>query len=284
MSSQITTEQLTNDPVYQQVKHSSDPVATNDRTTNQMNDPLPSISTADLVLIIQYADRCPPVEAATFLDQQDIPYYILHVDRPFDESIFLQSRWRALVMLGGPQGAYEVDKYPLIHFARSLMKHQLSFETPILCICLSAQILADVIGGQSIKSHLPELGYSTMTLTNEGQSDPLCSSLRSFVENNAYINHHGDSFLLPPECPVLIASSTHPQAYRYGSAFAVQFHPESTAEEFKAWLEGDTPERMNELGKTKEQVWKEVQSQQPIATEGRQAFFTQWWKEVTNKQ
>ncbi|CAF1399189.1 unnamed protein product [Rotaria sordida] len=45
--------------------------------------------------------------------------------------------------------------------------------------------------------------------------------------------HHGDTFDLPTNVPVLARTSNgYTAAYRVGSAFCVQFHPETSIHEF----------------------------------------------------
>ena len=123
-----------------------------------------------------------------------------------------------------------------------------------------------------------------MTASEVGSVDPFISVLLPYASAGLYLNHHGDSFHLPPAVPVLLSSATHPQAFRYRSAVAVQFHPEAGLEEFSEWLKGDSDERMQLVGKSKEQVLGGVKDRAAQATVATRAFFENWWREVDAKE
>ena len=281
----------------------------------------PPSSSADLVLILQFSERVPPAGVRTFLDTHHLPFHLCRVDSAYDVAAYEAAVWRAIVVLGGPQGAYEEERFPYLATVKRLLTAQLQRAAPILGICLGCQILADgrpqphppplsftapalmalhltdcsslplvwrcgcaVIGGQAYKSERPELGYAPMTASEVGAADPLISALLPYVSAGLFLNHHGDSFTLPPAVPVLLSSSSHPQAFRYRSAVAVQFHPEAGLEEFSEWLEGDSEERMRQVGRSKEQLLQEVKDKAAQATVATRYFFELWWREVDAKE
>src|SRR5208283_3887531 len=72
-----------------------------------------------------------------------------------------------------------------------------------------------------------------VTLTAEGLADPVFSVLGG--EFRA-LQWHGDTFDIPPGAKRLCRSSAYEnQAFRVGSAFALQFHLEVTREMFEEW-------------------------------------------------
>ena len=244
----------------------------------------PPAATRSTVLLLQFSERVPPAHVQYFFDTHSIAYHTLRVDLPFVLRQYIDETWRAIVVLGGPQGAYEEERYPYLRDVKELLTAQLQHNTPILGICLGCQILADVIGGSAYKAKQPELGYVAMQPTEAGTVDPLLSQLAPHIQSALYLNHHGDSFTLPPNCPPLLASNLHPQAFRYRSAFAVQFHPEATLREFSTWLDGDSDERMRLVGKTKEQVLEEARAKEDRAVLASKEFFRVWWAEVQDKE
>ena len=244
----------------------------------------PPPASSSTVLVLQFSDRVPPGHVQYFFDNHSIAYHIIRVDLPFVLRHYIDETWRAIVVLGGPQGSYEEEQYPFLRDVKQLLAAQLQHNTAILGICLGCQILADVIGGKAYKANHPELGYVDMRPTEAGSVDPLLSQLAPHIQSALYINHHGDTFTLPPNCPPLLTSSLHPQAFRYRNAFAVQFHPEATLREFSAWLDSDSDERMQQLGKSKQEVLEEVKAKEDRAVVASKEFFRVWWKEVQDKE
>ena len=244
----------------------------------------PPAATSSTVLVLQFSERVPPAHVQYYFDANAIAYHILRVDLPFVLRLYMDQTWRAIVALGGPQGAYEEEQHPFLRDVKQLLAAQLQRNTPILGICLGCQILADVIGGSAFKAKQPELGYTDMQPTEAGAVDPLLSQLAPHIQSALYINHHGDTFTLPPSCPPLLTSALHPQAFRYRNAFAVQFHPEATLREFGAWLETDSDERMALVGKSKAEVMEEAKAKEDRAVVASKEFFRVWWKEVADKE
>jgi len=244
----------------------------------------PPATTRSTVLILQFSERVPPGHVQYFFDTHSIAYHIVRVDLPFVLRQYIDQQWRAIIVLGGPQGSYEEEQHPFLRDVKQLLAAQLQTNTPILGICLGCQILADVIGGKAYKAAHPELGYTSMQPTEPGRVDPLLSQLEPHLTSALYLNHHGDTFTLPPTCPPLLTSALHPQAFRYRNAFAVQFHPEATLREFSSWLDGDSEERMQQVGKSKAEVLEEVKAKEDRAVVASKEFFRVWWKEVQDKE
>jgi len=79
----------------------------------------------------------------------------------------------ALVVMGGPMSAASDDGFPTRHAELRLLADALGRELPILGICLGAQLLAVAAGGSVHTGPQPEIGWGTVCLTSEAQSDPL---------------------------------------------------------------------------------------------------------------
>ena len=109
----------------------------------------------------------------------------------------------------------------------AFLKRTLERGVPMLCVCYGHQLLADVLGGQVASNpNGREIGTIHVKLTEAGKSDALFGQFGA----GALDVHatHRESVLRLPEGAVRLASNAHDvnQAYRVGSAWAVQFHPE----------------------------------------------------------
>ena len=65
----------------------------------------------------------------------------------------------ALVVLGGVQGAYELDRYPYLAHEIELCKSFTDAPKPVLGICLGAQLLAVALGGRVGPNTHSEIGW-----------------------------------------------------------------------------------------------------------------------------
>ena len=153
----------------------------------------------------------------------------------------------ALVILGGPMGVSETDKYPWIEMELRLIKSALEADLPMLGICLGAQLMAHGAGARVYRGRgdEKEIGWYELALTSEGATD---KSFKVLPKNQPAFQWHGETFDLPPGATLLASSDLFPnQAFRIGSnAYALQFHFEVTGEMIKAFIEAN-PEELSEL-------------------------------------
>jgi GMP synthase (glutamine-hydrolysing) len=154
----------------------------------------------------------------------------------------------AIVILGGPMGVYERDRYAFIDPEIRLARRAVETGTPILGICLGSQILAEACGGRVYPGPVAELGWAPVTLSPEGRKDPLLGRLGSSFD---VFHWHGDTFDLPPSAVHLAATPRYRnQAFRVGPrAYGFQFHVEFTPAIIEAILtDGGNKRWMKERG------------------------------------
>jgi len=140
-----------------------------------------------------------------------------------------------IVVFGGAQHADDVERHPYLRAEQVLLREAIDRGTPVLGICLGAQLLAIARGAALKPSPVREFGYTQIAPTAEGEADPLIGVYES---GDRVFHWHEDTFDLP-EGATLLASSdeVRNQAFRYGDrAWGVQFHVEVTEPVLEGWL------------------------------------------------
>lgn len=123
----------------------------------------------------------------------------------------------AVVVMGGPQDAYEDHAY--LRAEERFLADAVDADVPVLAICLGAQVLARALGGSA---HPGDTGLEAGVIPvrpTDAASAGIAGEFFSF---------HSDSMTPPAGVDVLAASDRYLQAWAAGSALAVQFHPEIT--------------------------------------------------------
>ena len=145
------------------------------------------------------------------------------------------------VVFGGPMSANDKDEF--ICRETEWIGVALKEEKPFLGICLGAQMLANHLGAK-VGFHadeLAEIGYYPLVTTAEGMR------LGRFPEH--VYQWHREGFELARGARLLATSTgAYPnQAFGYGSAIGVQFHPEITCAQVHRWT-GHSTSRLDLKG------------------------------------
>ncbi|HTR69793.1 MAG TPA: type 1 glutamine amidotransferase [Mycobacteriales bacterium] len=146
----------------------------------------------------------------------------------------------ALIVMGGPMGAYDDAVAPWLPAVRDLLASAVDDGVPTIGVCLGAQLLAVATGGVVEPGAAgPEIGLGEVTIT--ATDDLLLPAGPMPV-----VQWHNDIVTtLPPNAQLLGSSDLYAtQAFRVGDlAWGLQFHVEATAEMVKAWAvdEGKDP-------------------------------------------
>ncbi|MBI4302272.1 MAG: type 1 glutamine amidotransferase [Chloroflexi bacterium] len=175
-----------------------------------------------------------------FLDDKGIGYDIVSLYS--NQAIPNLSFYQALVILGGPMNVYEEDKYPYLVDEHQAIKEAIQSNTPVLGICLGAQLIAKALGAKVSPNPTKEIGFYPISLTEEGTRSEL---FRECPPQFAVFQWHGDTFDIPNGATKLASSSLcSNQAFSYDHhAYALQFHVEVTPAMVVHW----TTEYQNEL-------------------------------------
>ena len=145
-----------------------------------------------------------------------------------------------LIILGGPISVNDEEEYPFLQTELELLKKRLAANMPTLGICLGAQLIARALGSRVYPGPHKEIGWSPIQLNDGGSR----SALRHLVGDGVSVLHwHGETVDLPEAAGLLASTELYPnQAFEYGKALALQFHPEVTSRGLEQWYVGHTGE------------------------------------------
>lgn len=141
-----------------------------------------------------------------------------------------------LIIMGGPMGVYEQDRFPFLRQELHLIEQALAADLPILGICLGSQLLATALGANVRKGPRKEIGWHRVHLDPAAAADPLFRDAPHEFEG---FHWHGDIFDLPSGgVPLAKTQATECQAFRHGrNAYGILFHPEVTPAIVSAMIE-----------------------------------------------
>ena len=145
----------------------------------------------------------------------------------------------AIIALGGGMHADQEHRYPWLRVAREALAEALELGVPTLGVCLGGQVLARAAGGKVGPATRAEWGWNAVQLTDSGTEDPLFAGQPRRFD---VFQWHSYAFELPPGAVPLASNSVCLQSFRVGaSAWALQWHPEVTAESVLTWGEQHPP-------------------------------------------
>jgi GMP synthase (glutamine-hydrolysing) len=135
-----------------------------------------------------------------------------------------------LIVMGGPQSANDREMAAELDFIQQV----LDSGTPVLGICLGAQLIAKALGAQVYRNPEREIGWAPVYLTHAGGGDTVFGRLSS---PSMFFHWHSETFTLPPGAVALAYSDKcRQQAFRFrDTVYGIQFHPEITPEMIVDW-------------------------------------------------
>jgi GMP synthase-like glutamine amidotransferase len=166
----------------------------------------------------------------------------------------------AIVVLGGAMHPDEEERHAWLVPELRYLQERLARGTPMLGVCLGSQLIARAAGARVFRANEPEVGWLPVELTETAGEDPVAAALPHRFE--AFQWHHY-THELPEGAVELARSSVCTQAYRLGSAWGVQFHPEVRGEQVDAWLAEDPddvadPAALREATHERIAAWNEL--------------------------
>jgi GMP synthase-like glutamine amidotransferase len=141
----------------------------------------------------------------------------------------------AVLTFGGAMHADHEDEHAWLAGEKSLLRELLADETPLLAVCLGAQLLAEAAGGEAIRAAQPEIGWFEVEVTPAGAVDPVLAALAPSFEAFEW---HSYECRLPDDAVVLARTPVCVQAFRVGAAaWGIQFHAEVSAADARHWID-----------------------------------------------
>lgn len=146
------------------------------------------------------------------------------------------TRYDALVVMGGPQQAYDDGSAPWLRATKDLLRVAVREGVPTLGICLGGQLLAEATGGRVAKgAEGVEAGARLVAKRDAAWDDELFADV-PFTPT--VVQWHEDAIVdLPPGAVHLASSPRYAhQAFRIGArAWGLQFHIETPPEMVRHW-------------------------------------------------
>jgi GMP synthase (glutamine-hydrolysing) len=179
------------------------------------------------------------------------------IPRPLDA-------YGAVLVFGGSMHADQDRHHPWLREENLFLQRLLDLHTPVLGICLGAQLLAKATHAPVYRAATPEIGWYEVELTDEAAEDPL---LAVFPQRFESFQWHFYTYDMPAGAVELARNEQCTQAFRLGeNAWGVQFHPEVTLGQIHSWIDerdeapidyeairAETPERIeawHDLGRS----------------------------------
>lgn len=154
----------------------------------------------------------------------------------------------ALVVMGGPMSVHDTRAFPWLSGERRCIERHLAGGTPVVGICLGAQLVAAALGARVYPHRQKEIGFWPVEFTSPAPAVPEAGAwarsgwtraFRSFPHRATVFHWHGDTFDLPAGCVQRARSrGCEHQMFTLGEHVAgIQFHLEATAESVRALLQ-----------------------------------------------
>ncbi len=187
------------------------------------------------ILVVQHSGRAPGGDFCKHLERLGA---VLAVIRPADGDALPETSagYHGLVVLGGPQHAFDDAGSPHFPALLSLMREFDAWGKPVAGICLGAQLLARAFGGTARPMGDLEFGFVPLSLTEAGLADPVMGASAPL---SRLMEFHEDTFDLPDSARLLVVGQRCVnQCFAVGNAaYGFQFHLEIDSVIASNWIE-----------------------------------------------
>src|SRR4051794_13177438 len=133
------------------------------------------------------------------------------------------------MIFGGEANVDQEDAHPWLIEEKALVRDLLEHGTPLLGVCLGAQLIAEVAGARVERLPRPEIGWHEVG----------CAGGDSLL---AFEWHRYGFAEAPPGAVELARNEVGCQAFRLGSALGIQFHAEVDEQTVRGWIRDYGPD------------------------------------------
>ena len=187
--------------------------------------------------------------------------------------------------------AWEDDKHPWLTDLKLFLKQALDSNIPILGLCLGAQLLAFVVGGNTyVGDKGQEFGYLPLEWTESAENDSFCQYIRSNGLDKTMPYSHGDTFSFNSNAQytkkngqtlkisVLARTKTpYTAMFKVGElSYGIQAHPECNNELHDIWITLDE-EAMRAKGQSPEALRKQSNAQKTEQERNGCLLLSKWF-------
>lgn len=246
-------------------------------------------------LFLQHDASCPPQLAAKSLQRQNIDFQVVFSNFPNAFAKIHPTMYKGIVVLGGHNAAWEDDQYPWQKQLKSFMKLALAENVPILGICLGAQLLANIVGGDNYPADKgKEFGYFALDWTTDAENDTFSRYIRSHGLDESMPYSHGDTFALPHrewtaingrrlDIKVLARTRTpYIAIFKVDRlSYGIQAHPECDEELNNIWISMDVDAIRNN-GQNVEELRDEVHRRSAAMDKNGCLLLAKWFELCLN--
>jgi GMP synthase-like glutamine amidotransferase len=138
-----------------------------------------------------------------------------------------------LIVLGGPMGVYQQEKYNWLTIEKEFIKQSIEQNKTVIGICLGSQLIASALKAKVYPNKEKEIGWFPINVS-EAIINPLFNNEKCYT----VFHSHGDTFDLPQNAALLASSEACAnQAFIYSDkVIGLQFHLEVTENSLKQMI------------------------------------------------
>ncbi|GAB2572104.1 type 1 glutamine amidotransferase [Leucobacter ruminantium] len=187
------------------------------------------------ILVLQPDRQCGPDRLANWSKERGVKLDVRNPDTPSEMPASLET-FDGLIVLGGEMGDGDTSKHPWLEQVRDTLREAHAVGLPTLGICLGGQLLASALGGTVEPGDAGlEAGAIPITPLEDATNDPLMQGMPGTFYSGSF---HNDAISrLPPDAVLLATGERYSnQAFRCGSSWGVQFHPELNPAHYAEWV------------------------------------------------
>ena len=175
------------------------------------------------VLILQHVPWEKPGRILDSLDDLGMSYEVMNIAKEKKPDLPDSSDVSGIVIMGGPMGALDTDKYPGLKAESKLVRAAVSVGKPLLGVCLGHQIISLAYGAKTYKLKFGHRGGNHPVKNLKTNKIEITSQNHSYAVN-------ADSLLETPLSVThinLLDQTVEGVVCERDRVFSVQYHPES---------------------------------------------------------